>query len=258
MAFKFPNIKFNADTGFKIGSGVLVLGILVMCVVTSIFGLQVFEDVCKVEDKSTDGTPGDCNTNPGSCDENATWKGMMFATEGIGWSPVVMIIIFVVLKIACAGKGSAMVWAGVLGVVMGGGALAASLMQKDASEMRELVGGAIGGIVTLFLTLGIKQPTNIQGWAIRMGIVGILFFGWMIVLNSASLAKYGECQKARGCNGTAVCDNTCSSPPSALPCGDCGECDEHDGIVGRLWAVNGTSIGMFVVSVAALVAAVMV
>lgn len=126
--------------------------------------------------------------------------------------------------------------------------------------MRELVGRAIGGFVTLFLTLGISPPTNLQQWALRMGIVGTLFFGWLIVLNSLSLVKYGECQKARGCDGTPMpaCDNTCKTPPKDAPCGDCGECDEHDGIVSRLWAVNGTSIGMFVLSIAAIVAAVMV
>jgi hypothetical protein len=241
----FKNL-FTAQNGLFVATGVFILGILVMCICSSIFGLQIADDLCAVEDKSPSGTD-DANDDP-----NYVWKAFFWVTSGIGWSPILLLIVYLFLKYGC--NSNKMVFAGILSVVFGGTALALTSIKSDLSNMRELVGGAMGGLVTLFLTLGISQPSSPLQWMTRMSIIGFIFFGWMITIDSFALIKYDDCQKERGCDGSAVCDNTCSSPPTKLPCGDCKECDEHKGVKDQMWAVNGTAIGGFVLSVAGIIA----
>ena len=242
-----------------IASGAIVLGMMAMCICSSIFGLQILTDICKVENKTPSSEPS--GSDDPKFDPNYGWKAGFFATSGVGWSPVALLAVWLLLQITCGSN--RMIMSGVLSAIIGGGAIAVAAASQYAANIQEVLGGGMAGLLVLMLTLGIQQPSTPMEWLIRFGIVGIIFCGSLVVMDTAAIVKYGACQKERGCASAtptaaaAPCDNTCTPRPTAAPCGACGECADHNGVLGKMWAVNGCAIVGFLASIGAVVAGAM-
>jgi hypothetical protein len=233
---------------------IFIFGTLVMFTLSGVFGLQVLSDNCEVQ-KGKDEDP------------NSTWKSLFWVTEGIGWAPLVMVALWVLLNL-----GSGMnnfVFSGIIGLVMGAFFLTVTAVE-DAGSIRAAIAGTVGSMLLIGLTMGLRAPAGgepVQMFFFRLCLVEAILFAWLIVVNTFALAKYGECEDDRGCadrgddKGKPVCDTTCCKdmkrtkkcPNKAKPCGKCKACDLHQDVVTNLWGVNGTSIGLFVASVGGMI-----
>ena len=232
------------DVGLKSLTGVIVLGALIMYFSSSVFGLQVLNDNCKIE----------LTTGDGGEDENAGWKEFMDVTAGVGAAPMVLLIMYLFVKFSC--NGNNMTFAAVLSLLVGGMAVGVSYTPEESVRYGMI--GLISGVVILAALLGVKQPTTPQAYLIRLSAAGVLLFGGAIACASAGIGKYTECQERRGCTPDEdgempLCDASCSNPPTEFPCGSCTSCDQHQGVQDKLWIINGVSIGACVLSIAGIV-----
>tara|TARA_B100001093_G_C26845421_1_gene1022537 strand:- start:479 stop:1210 length:732 start_codon:yes stop_codon:yes gene_type:complete len=233
--------------GLQSLTAVFILGCMACYLSSSIFGIEVLDGECSLQD--TEGTDGG--------DLNATNKIFYQITIGIGCAPLILLVMYLFMKYGCAGNN--MTFAGIISVLICGMCLGVSY--TDDMTVRYGMIGLVSGIVILAGTMGTNQPTNWKMYMQRLSAVGVVLFSGTIATSSLGIQKFNDCQSERGCvednNGDiSLCDSTCDDPPQSVPCSPCKACDINTNVVDKLWAVNATSITMLVLCICGIIASI--
>lgn len=212
--------------GLKGLSGIIVIGCLLTYLLGAIYSVEVLNNNCNYE-INTDGV-----------DLNAGYKSFMDVCIGIGLSPFVLFLLYLLCKALCEGNKMVMSFIMILLVCCTSIGMSFS---EDTSARFSMI-GLLSGVAITALACGVRQPDTAKGFVIRLCALGTILFSGGIAIASIGILKYNECFAY--CSENDTCFRAAIN--EQVMTGEVDGADQTPQITlsSKLWGINGFSIGM--------------